>query len=359
MRDKTFLIMAGGTGGHVYPALATAQGLLARHEKVIWMGARGGMEERVIGQTGIPFYGLSVKGVRGKSLLVKLSAPFRILRSVFEAWKVIRATKPDCVLGMGGYASGPGGIAARLSRKPLVIHEQNAVAGMTNRILSKLASRVLEAFPQSFGALDKAELTGNPLREPIVALHYRDRADIPVGQKVKVLILGGSLGAESLNICVPEALACLSAELRPEVWHQTGEKNFEITQKRYEDSGVVGKVIPYIDDMAQAYSWADFVICRAGALTVSELCTVGLGAILVPYPHAVDDHQTRNAQFMVDAGAAWLLPQTQLNPKALAEILEPLLARPERITRLGQAARKIARPEATDKVVQVCLQEAR
>lgn len=359
MRDKTFLIMAGGTGGHVYPALATAQGLLARHEKVVWMGARGGMEERVIGQAGIAFHGLSVKGVRGKSVVTKLLAPFRVVRSIFEAVQVIRATRPDCVLGMGGYASGPGGIAARLSGKPLVIHEQNAVAGMTNRILSKVASRVLEAFPQSFGAQVRTELVGNPLRESIVALHYRSRNEVKAGEKVKLLVLGGSLGAESLNIAVPGALALLPLQHRPEVWHQTGANNFESARQRYDSSRVDAQVSPYIDDMAAAYAWADFVVCRAGALTISELCSVGLGAILVPYPHAVDDHQTRNAQFMVDAGAAWILPQSQLNPSALAEILEPLLARPERITRLGLAARKMARPDATEKVVQICLQEAK
>jgi UDP-N-acetylglucosamine--N-acetylmuramyl-(pentapeptide) pyrophosphoryl-undecaprenol N-acetylglucosamine transferase len=282
----------------------------------------------------------------------------RILKSIIEALSVIRATRPDCVLGMGGFASGPGGIAARLSGKPLIIHEQNAVAGMTNRILARFAQCVLEAFPGSFGPAVEARLVGNPLRTEIEALYRQPRPEPAAGRPVRLLVLGGSLGAESLNTCLPEALARLDERTRPEVWHQSGEKNFDATRQRYAQSGVPAKVSPFIENMAEAYQWADFVVCRAGALTISELCMVGLGAILVPYPHAVDDHQTRNAQFMVDAGAAWLLPQSQLNPKALAEILEPLLARPERIGRLGSAARRIARPEATAHVVNLCLQEA-
>ncbi len=358
MTERTFLIMAGGTGGHVYPALATAQGLLARHNKVVWMGASGGMEERVIGKTEIPFHGLSVHGVRGKRLLTRLLAPLHIAKAVFQARKVIRATRPDCVLGMGGYASGPGGLAARLSGCPLIIHEQNAVAGLTNRILARLATRVLEAFPNSYGHKISAEQVGNPLRQEIIALHGESRALATPGSKLRMLVMGGSLGAESLNQCLPQALARVQPDLRPEIWHQSGANKQDATQQRYEDLGVEARVTAFIEDMAAAYRWADFVICRAGALTISELCVAGLGAILVPYPHAVDDHQTLNAKHMVDAGAAWILPQAQMSPQSLAEILEPLLAKPERIRRLGEAAHKIAQPAATEKVVAECIQVA-
>ncbi len=354
MRDKTFLIMAGGTGGHVYPALATAQALLANNDKVVWLGSQQGMEARIVQNAGIPFHGLAVTGLRGKGILSLLLAPFRLIAAVCVAIGVIRATRPDCVLGMGGFASGPGGLAARLMGKPLVIHEQNAVAGMTNKLLANIANRILEAFPGSFPPRFKTQLTGNPLRADICELYYQTRPERAPNEPLRILVLGGSLGAAKLNATVPLALALLDVSERPEVWHQTGANKLEETQSAYKKAGLSVRVEAYIEDMAAAYRWADFVICRAGALTISELCVAGLGAILVPYPYAVDDHQTLNARTMESAGAAWLLPQDKMDANTLVEVLRPLLNKRERIMRLSSAAHDLGRPDATERVAQEC-----
>jgi len=354
MRDKTFLVMAGGTGGHVYPALATAIKLMERNDKVVWLGSIGGMEEEVVKKVGIPFYGLSVSGVRGKSLLNKVAAPFRIAYAIFQAIKVIHKIKPDAVLGMGGFASGPGGFAARLMGKPLLIHEQNAVAGLTNRILAKVATSVMSAFPEAFSSDVKTKLFGNPLRDEICDLYYQSRPKLMKDRNIRLLVLGGSLGAASLNEIIPASIGLLNEETRPEVWHQTGRNKSDGVKDRYHQAGVEVKVSEFIVDMAEAYKWADFVICRAGALTISELCIAGLGAILVPYPYAVDDHQTLNASVMTKSGAAWLLPQSDLNAKTLAEMLMPLLTKRERISILSEAAHKLAKADATEKVVHEC-----
>ncbi|MDX1451185.1 MAG: undecaprenyldiphospho-muramoylpentapeptide beta-N-acetylglucosaminyltransferase [Oleiphilaceae bacterium] len=354
MRDKTYLIMAGGTGGHVYPALATAHALMHRNERVVWLGSRNGMEEGIVSAAGIPFYGLAISGLRGKGWGSLLLAPLRLTSAVFAAMRVIKKTQPDCVLGMGGFASGPGGLAAKLMGKPLVIHEQNAVAGMTNRWLAKFANRVLEAFPDSFPAHVETRLTGNPLRSEVCELYYRQRKPRSAQERLRVLVLGGSLGAAHLNQVVPEALQKLDREEQPEVWHQTGKNKCDETRERYSATQYPAKVEPYIENMAEAYAWADFVVCRAGALTISELCVAGLGAILVPYPYAVDDHQTLNARAMEAAGAAWLLPQDKLDADTLVEILRPLINKRERIERLSMAAHQLGRPDATELVVQEC-----
>ena len=264
--------------------------------------------------------------------------------------------RPVCVLGMGGFASGPGGIAAKMFRKPLVIHEQNAVAGMTNRFLSRLANQVFEAFPNSFGDGTATEVVGNPVRDEIVRLSYEDapKRVIENGQAIRLLIVGGSLGALKLNQVVPEAISLLSKDLQPEIRHQTGRGKLEATIEAYRAHNVVAEVNEFIDDMAAAYAWADLVICRAGALTVSELCVAGVGAILVPYPYAVDDHQTLNAKIMVDGGAAWLAPESELTAEALSEMLRPLMAKPERVARLSAAAKTLAKPHAADRVAQGC-----
>ncbi|MFT6121968.1 MAG: UDP-N-acetylglucosamine--N-acetylmuramyl-(pentapeptide) pyrophosphoryl-undecaprenol N-acetylglucosamine transferase [Oleiphilaceae bacterium] len=353
-RDKTFLIMAGGTGGHVYPALATATKLMQDKDKVVWLGSVGGMEERIVKDAGITFHGISVKGVRGKGLAKKLLSPVIVFWAVIQALIVINKVKPDAVLGMGGFASGPGGVAARLLGKPLIIHEQNAVAGMTNRILSKFATTVMTAFSGAFPDTVNVKQTGNPLRESIIDIYYQPRIEIPKDRKINLLILGGSLGAQGLNQKVPVALAKVDSSIRPNIWHQTGKSKAQETEAIYEKDNVKVKVSDFITDMAEAYQWADFVICRAGALTISELCTVGLGAILVPYPFAVDDHQTKNALAMVDSGAAWVLPQSDLTAESLAEILTPLLSKRERISILSEAAHKLGQPDATDKVVAEC-----
>lgn len=354
MTQPTYLVMAGGTGGHVYPALATARLLEADGAKLVWMGSQGGMEQGVVTREGIEFRGLSISGLRGKGLKHLALAPFRLLLAVYQAIQVLREVQPDCVLGMGGFASGPGGIAARLLGKPLVIHEQNAIAGMTNRYLAKVANRVLQAFPGAFEANDKVAVTGNPIRAEIAKLYYAADKSVSSQRRVRVLVMGGSLGAQTLNECLPQALAAIDSELRPELMHQTGKNKFASTQTHYQQAGVEVDLREYIEDMSAAYEWADFVICRAGALTVSELCAVGLGAILVPYPYAVDDHQTANAQQMEQAGAAWIVQQSELNPETLADILLPLLRKPKRIEKLAQAARKLAQPDAAEKVASVC-----
>lgn len=355
--NRTFLIMAGGTGGHVFPALATARKLQQKGGEVVWLGSKGGFEERVMHEEGIPFFGLSISGLRGKGMATLLLAPIKILIALYQASVVLMKVKPVCVLGMGGFASGPGGVIARLFGKPLVIHEQNAVAGMTNRLLSRIASAVFEAFPKSFGNNLETEIVGNPVREDIVRLAHDYElvsAQALAKRRLRVLIVGGSLGALKLNEVLPAALSEIAQDLRPEVRHQTGRGKLEATQADYNAHEVDADVSEFIKDMASAYSWADLVICRAGALTVSELCAAGVGAILVPYPFAVDDHQTKNAQVMVEGGAAWLAPQSELTADALTEMLKPLLLKPERIARLANAAHKLAKPYAADRVAQAC-----
>jgi UDP-N-acetylglucosamine--N-acetylmuramyl-(pentapeptide) pyrophosphoryl-undecaprenol N-acetylglucosamine transferase len=354
MRDKTFLVMAGGTGGHVFPALATAKKLMSRNDKVVWLGSIGGMEEQVVKQAGIPFHGISVSGVRGKGLFSKLMAPLKILNAVIQALRVLKKTKPDAVLGMGGFASGPGGLAAKILGKPLLVHEQNAVAGMTNKVLAKMADTVMSAFPEAFEDTSKVVLTGNPLRDEICELFYAVKEEISTSRRLRVLVLGGSLGAAKLNEVVPGAMGSLGESIRPEIWHQTGRNKSEGVSTHYKQSKVEARVSEFIDDMAEAYKWADFVICRAGALTISELCVAGLGAILVPYPYAVDDHQTLNAEYMTKGGAAWLLDQSDLNEAMLSEILLPLFSKPERISILSEAAKKLAKADATEIVASEC-----
>jgi UDP-N-acetylglucosamine--N-acetylmuramyl-(pentapeptide) pyrophosphoryl-undecaprenol N-acetylglucosamine transferase len=312
------------------------------------------MEEQIVTQTGIPFHGIAVQGVRGKGYMHQLMAPFRIVKALLQAIMILRKVKPDVVLGMGGFASGPGGLAARLLGVPLLIHEQNSIAGLTNKLLARIATTVMTAFPNVFPDSSRVKITGNPLRSEITRLFYEERTPANSKSGVNLLILGGSLGAQSLNECVPEAISLLRNELKPTVWHQTGKGRAEGVVTAYQNHGVEAKVTEFITDMAAAYKWADFVICRAGALTVSELCAAGLGAILIPYPFAVDDHQTENARFMVEGGAAWLLPQSELNASVLADMLTPLFAKRERLTLLSDAARKLAKVDATERVTEEC-----
>jgi UDP-N-acetylglucosamine--N-acetylmuramyl-(pentapeptide) pyrophosphoryl-undecaprenol N-acetylglucosamine transferase len=346
--------MAGGTGGHVFPALATAQELMKQGDRVVWLGSIGGFEESVIAETGIEFHGMSISGLRGKGLATLVLAPLKLVLAVAQACKVIRNVKPACVLGMGGFASGPGGIAAKLMGVPLAVHEQNAVAGLTNRVLAKVANIVFEAFPNSFGGNVAARLVGNPLRKEICDIYYRPAELLLTQRSPRILVLGGSLGAARLNEVVAHALALLPKHERPEVKHQSGRGKHGETLEAYKIADVDAEVLEFIDDMASVYQWADLVICRAGALTISELCAAGRGAILVPYPFAVDDHQTLNAKAMVTAGAAWLVPQSELTSESLAEILKPLISKPERIVRLANMARSIAKPDAAEVVANEC-----
>ncbi|MDP3977573.1 MAG: undecaprenyldiphospho-muramoylpentapeptide beta-N-acetylglucosaminyltransferase [Pseudomonas sp.] len=350
------LIMAGGTGGHVFPALACAREFQARGYRVHWLGTPRGIENELVPAAGLPLHLINVTGLRGKGKLSLLKAPFQLIKALLQARKVVRELQPVCVLGMGGFVTGPGGLAARLGGAPLIIHEQNAVAGTANRSLVPFASRVCEAFPNTFGASAKRRTTGNPVREELFLETPRDSLR---DRRPRLLILGGSLGAEPLNKLLPAALALLPGELRPQVFHQAGKQHDGITGERYRAAGVEAQVAPFIKDMARAYAWADLVVCRAGALTVSELAAAGLPALLLPLPHAIDDHQTRNAEYLAKEGAAVLLPQRSTDAATLAAQLSEVLMHPERLNEMARTARRLAKPDATRSVVDICLEVAR
>ena len=356
--SKRFLMMAGGTGGHVFPALATARMLQSKGHDVFWMGSAGGMEERLVADTDIPLTLIQVSGLRGKGKLALLLAPFRLMRALGQAFTEMRRIRPNCVVGMGGFVTGPGGVAAWLTRTPLVIHEQNAIAGLTNRLLVRFASTVLEAFPGSFEQSVVTRCTGNPVRQDLAVLPSPEDRLAGRSGALRVLVVGGSLGAQIFNQTVPQALALMPADQRPTVRHQCGEKHLDAAQASYSDHKVEASVQPFIKDMAEAYEWADVVVCRAGALTVSELCVAGVGAVLVPFPHAVDDHQTRNAQQMVKAGGAILIPQPKLTAETLAQTLSGLAQDRNRILEMATAAKSLARADATERVVNYCLEAA-
>lgn len=349
------LIMAGGTGGHVFPALACAREFQARGYTVHWLGTPRGIENELVPQAGLPLHRIEMSGLRGKGLLSLLKAPLLLVKALWQARRVLRELRPVCVLGMGGFVTGPGGWAARLAGVPLVIHEQNAVAGTANRSLVPFASRVCEAFPDTFAASAKRRTTGNPVREELFLATPRQSL---AGRPARLLVLGGSLGAEPLNKLLPAALAQLPGELRPEVRHQAGKSHAEVSAERYREAGVAAEVLPFIRDMAAAYAWADLVICRAGALTVSELAAAGLPALLIPLPHAIDDHQTRNAEYLAKAGAAVLLPQHATDAAALAAQLTEVLMHSEKLAAMGATARRLAKPDATRTVVDICLEVA-
>ena len=347
--------MAGGTGGHVFPALAVADELRERGVQVSWLGTRRGIEADVVPKAGISIDYIRISGLRGKGMLDLLYAPFKLIMALLQAIGVMRRVKPDAVLGMGGFVTGPGGIAAWLLRKPLLVHEQNAIAGLTNRLLRPFATRVMEAFPRS---LAKALHTGNPVRKTIAALHEHSKppVDAATKAKLKLLVVGGSLGARALNQVVPQAMAQMQEQQRPEIWHQTGKKLFEETEKLYQENQVSARVAPFIDDMAEAYQWADLIMCRAGAMTVAEIAIVGLASILVPFPFAVDDHQTSNARYLSDAGAAILIQQKDLTPSVVLDLLQSMDV--NRINAMSQAARKMALPHSTRLVAEQCLEVA-
>jgi UDP-N-acetylglucosamine--N-acetylmuramyl-(pentapeptide) pyrophosphoryl-undecaprenol N-acetylglucosamine transferase len=355
----TVMIMAGGTGGHVYPALSVAAWLRERRHRVVWLGTARGIEARLVPQAGYPLETLAVTGLRGKSLATWLAAPFKLMRSLGQALVTLRRHRPDVVLGMGGFVTGPGGLAAWLTRTPLLIHEQNAIAGLSNRLLSRLACRVFEAFPHSFPDAVRAVFIGNPVRSqiedlPAPGLRFENRR----GQ-ARLLVLGGSQGAKALNEGVPAALATLPEQLRPSVLHQAGARGLELARNAYEKHEVVGEVVPFIDDMAGAYAQADLVICRAGALTIAELTAAGVGAVLVPYPHAVDDHQTHNGRALVDAGAALMVQETAMEPSRLGTTLGALLTDRVDLQRMAERSRALARPGVTAVLGEACLEAAR
>ncbi|HEY4369696.1 MAG TPA: undecaprenyldiphospho-muramoylpentapeptide beta-N-acetylglucosaminyltransferase [Steroidobacteraceae bacterium] len=359
MTARVVLIMAGGTGGHVFPALAAARVLRERGFEPVWLGTQRGLEAKLVPPQQIPIEWISVSGLRGKGITAWLAAPYRLSLAIWQSLQVMRRRKPSVVLGAGGFVSGPGGVAAWLTRRPLVIHEQNAVAGLTNRLLSRVARRVLEAFPKSFPSSVRAESVGNPVRREIAAIAAPKQRFANRQGPLRVLIIGGSQGAARLNAVVPAALAMLDAELRPQVLHQAGERHVVQAKEFYAKHGVKADVRAFIDDMAEAYGWADLVICRSGALTVSELAAAGLPALFVPFAAAVDDHQTRNAHFLVDVHAAVLIPETELVPPRLADELRRLLgAGRGALAVMAERARALAITDADVKLADACVAAA-
>jgi UDP-N-acetylglucosamine--N-acetylmuramyl-(pentapeptide) pyrophosphoryl-undecaprenol N-acetylglucosamine transferase len=349
------LIMAGGTGGHVFPALAVAKVLRDRGVGVVWLGVPGSMEARLVPAHGFPIEWVTVKGIRGKGAGAWIFAPWRIAKAVAQARAVLKRVAPRSVLGAGGYVSGPGGIAAWLLRIPLIVHEQNAVAGLTNRWLAKLAAQVLEAFPQSFGAGVPATTVGNPVRVDIAALPPPAARFAAREAQTRLLIFGGSQGARRLNELLPQALALIPPAQRPQVRHQTGERGLEGTRAAYAAAEVTAEVSAFIDDMAAAYAWADLAVCRAGAMTVAELQAAGLGAVFVPLPIATDDHQSRNAEVMVRSGAARVIQERDLTAQGLSEVIGSLMGARATLLEMAAAARAGRIIDAADRVADRCL----
>lgn len=353
------LIMAGGTGGHVFPALAVARLLRRAQREVVWLGTRRGIEARLVPAEPLPIEWLDVAGLRGRGAASWLAAPFRLARALWQALAVLRRRRPAVVLGCGGFVAGPGGLAAWLTRTPLVIHEQNAVAGLTNRCLAHLAGTVAEAFPGSFPRRRRAVTTGNPVRREIAALAPPAQRFAARSGPARLLVFGGSQGAAVLNRAVPRAVALMPADERPQVLHQSGAADRDAVAGMYLQLGISADVRAFLDDMAGAYGWADLAVSRAGALTVSELAAAGLGAVMVPYPSAVDDHQTRNAGVLVAAGAAVLLPERELTAERLAAELSGLLGDGRaRALDMACAARGVATADAAERVTGLCLAAA-
>ena len=349
------MILAGGTGGHIFPALAVAKVLRARGVPVTWLGADGAMETRLVPQHDIPLDTIAISGVRGKGALAMLGVPLRVFKAVRSAAAVLRQRAPRAVVSFGGFAAAPGGMAARLQRRPLLVHEQNRAPGFTNRVLAKFARRILTGFPGSFPAREEA--VGNPVRSEIAMLPLPAQRYAVPARRLKLLVLGGSQGARVLNHALPQALAALQ-ELQIEVRHQCGEKMRDEAVRAYAEAGVAASVESFIADMAQAYSWADLVVCRAGASTLAELCAVGIGSVLVPFAAAVDDHQTKNAMYLVEHGAALLLRQDDQLATRLQQVLGELAVDPARRLAMAEAARALAKPDAAERIADIILEES-
>ncbi len=348
------LIMAGGTGGHVFPALAVADVMKQRDVDVFWMGTAKGIEAKLVPEAGYPLTKISVQGLRGNGLLGWLLAPFKLIKAVLEARKAIKEINPNVVLGLGGFASGPGGVAAWTLGKPVVIHEQNAIPGLTNRLLSSIAKRVLEGFSASFDTNKNAQWVGNPVRQSIVEIEAPEQR-LQEKKQINLLVLGGSLGARALNTVLPSALALMNETQRPIVKHQCGIKHYDDCQQAYTQAGITADVTAFIDDMKAAYEWADLVVCRAGALTIAELTATGVGSILVPYPYAVDDHQTENAMTLVNAGAATIINEADLTASLLSE---QLVTDYQRLISMAKAARTLAKPDSANIIADTCMEVA-
>ena len=351
--SKTILIMAGGTGGHIFPALAVGELMRKRGWRVVWLGNPAGMEARLVPTHGFEMLWLNFGALRGKGLLRKLLLPFNLLRGFWQAQKIIRQVQPDVVLGMGGYVTFPGGMMASLLGKPLVVHEQNSVAGLANRVLAAVADHVATGFPE---VLKNSVWAGNPVRPEIAALAPPAERFAEHQGALRLLVIGGSLGAQILNEMVPQGLSLLGASDQPLIVHQAGEKHLEALQANYAAVGVQAHCVSFIEDMAGAYAWADLVICRAGALTIAELAAAGVASILVPFPHAVDDHQTGNAKFLVNVGGAFLLPQNELTADSIALIRNYSRGQ---LLEMAEKARSLARPDATEAVANICTENAK
>lgn len=349
MTEKVALVMAGGTGGHIFPGLAVAQALRERGWRVHWLGAPGSMESRLVPPQGFALETIEFGGVRGKGLVTLALLPLRLLKAFWQAWRVVRRVQPDVLVGFGGYITFPGGMMGVLAGKKLVLHEQNSVAGTANKVLASVADRVFTAFPNVFA---KGRWVGNPLREAFVRQAEPEARFAGRSGPLKLLVVGGSLGAKALNDIVPQALALIPAAQRPSVLHQSGAKQIDELRANYAAAGVQAELTPFIDDTAQAFADADVIVCRAGASTVTEIAAVGAAAVFVPFPHAVDDHQTANARFLVEQGGGWLIPQKALTAEKLAEMLQNT----ERSTLLERArdAKKMQKIQATHEVVAAC-----
>jgi len=352
--DAPFMILAGGTGGHIFPGIAVAHELQAQGVPVIWLGSSHGMENELVPRADLRLETITISGLRGKGLLALLGAPWRLLRAIWQARQLMHKHRPRAVISFGGFAAGPGGIAARLRGVPVFVHEQNRLPGLTNKVLGKLARGVFTGFPDSFGP-GRSEWTGNPVRADIAAITAPEQRGGIGRRRMRLLVLGGSQGAQALNTHVPAALALLR-DAGIDVRHQAGARMLDTTRAMYAEHRVAATIEPFIADMAEAYAWADLVICRAGALTLAELCAAGIASILVPFPAAVDDHQTANARFLVEQEAALLLPQSALNADSLAALIAPLAADPARRLAMAQAARRLAKPEAARTVARLCME---
>ncbi len=346
--SKTILVMAGGTGGHIFPALAVAHKLRDAGWRVVWLGNPEGMEAKLVPQHGFEMVWVKFSALRGKGLLRKLLLPLNLLRGFWQGWKAIRQVKPNVVLGMGGYITFPGGMMAALTGVPLVLHEQNSVAGLANKVLAGVADRIVTGFPN---VLKKGDWVGNPVRPEIAGIAPPAERFAERSGALRVLVIGGSLGAQALNEMVPKGMSLLAESELPQIVHQAGEKHIDALKANYAAVGVQAHCVSFIEDMAGAYAWADLVICRAGALTIAELAAAGVASILVPFPHAVDDHQTGNAKFLVSVGGAFLLPQTELTPEAIALIRNYSRGQ---LLEMAEKARSMAKPDATEAVTQLC-----
>ena len=355
MQHKNILIMAGGTGGHVYPAIAVAEHLKLKGFKLFWLGTNHGLEKKIVPNHGYPLFKISIVPIRGKGFLRLLSAPFLFIVSLFQALIIIVKIRPVVVLGMGGFVSGPGGIAAWLMHIPLLIHEQNSIAGLTNRLLAPFAFSIMTAFPKVFKKSNKVIVTGNPTREDIREIPEPEKRYVNRDSKLlKVLVLGGSLGAKKLNEIIPETLRDFDSNYIVRVKHQCGERHYASTQKKYKNYNICAEVFPFIEDLVSAYIWADIVICRAGASTISELTACGIASILIPFPFAVDGHQTKNAEYLTINGAAVLVEEEQLNTNQLKQILLIFFNTPELLIQMAIKARKLSTLDAADSVAKLC-----